>query len=393
ESTHLAGQAERLRRGGARPGHPGTDRRHRQDHLDGDLRLRPAPVRGARPVHRPGLGAGPRADGRRAGGRLRRHAHQARRPRRRPVQHLLRPLLHVLEAALRPVRDHAGPRARQGRLPVRLHQALRERARRSGGVPAGAPGAVRADQDRGRPPRRALPLPLRRRLHRLAGRPLRRHPARGHPRRPRARADRAGRRLDRQAPRRRAGDRRRPRAREAAGSGRARRGGRRHARHRPHAGAARADRRPRRRCRVRGRGHGGPRRRPGQAGPAGGGPAARRGREALHRRRGGRPDGGAGDGVQGLPARRHRLDQRRLRRGEEPHPVDGDLRPRPAAADGPVPRAPVDRRDGAGADGRRRPAGRRRPGHPPPAPGAGAARLRHLPEEGGRLHQGGPPAL
>ena len=33
---------------GSRPGHPGADRRDRPDHVDGHLRLRPAPVRGAR---------------------------------------------------------------------------------------------------------------------------------------------------------------------------------------------------------------------------------------------------------------------------------------------------------------------------------------------------------
>ena len=45
------------------------------------------------------------------------------------------------------VRDHAGPRPGQGRLSVRLYQAVRPGSRGAGRVPTGAPGAVRADQD------------------------------------------------------------------------------------------------------------------------------------------------------------------------------------------------------------------------------------------------------
>ena len=73
----------------------GADRRDRADHLDRDLRLGPAPVRGARPLPRPRRRPRPRADGHRRGGRRGGHPHQARRPRGRPVQHLLRPLLDV----------------------------------------------------------------------------------------------------------------------------------------------------------------------------------------------------------------------------------------------------------------------------------------------------------
>ena len=43
--------------------------------------------------------------------------------------------------------------------------------------------------------------------------------------------------------------------------------------------------------------------------------------------------------------------------------------------------------------GRRRPARHARPDHPPPAARPGAARLRDLPEEAGRLHQGGAEAV
>ena len=49
----------------------------------GHLRLGPAPLRGARPVHGRGRHPRPRADGHRRGGRLRGHATSRRRPRRR----------------------------------------------------------------------------------------------------------------------------------------------------------------------------------------------------------------------------------------------------------------------------------------------------------------------
>ena len=67
------------------------------------LRLGPAPLRGARPVHERGRHPRPRADGHRRGGRRRGVEHiAAGRPRRDPVQHLLRPLLHVRPAACSP---------------------------------------------------------------------------------------------------------------------------------------------------------------------------------------------------------------------------------------------------------------------------------------------------
>ena len=47
----------------------GADGRDRPDHLDRDLRLRPAPLRGAGHVHRRGRHPRPRADGHRRGGR------------------------------------------------------------------------------------------------------------------------------------------------------------------------------------------------------------------------------------------------------------------------------------------------------------------------------------
>ena len=69
------------------------------------------------------------------------HRPRSRRPRRDPVQHLLRPLLHVRPGPPLAVRDHPGPRPGHGRRAVRLHEALRRGARRPGRVPARAAGA------------------------------------------------------------------------------------------------------------------------------------------------------------------------------------------------------------------------------------------------------------
>ena len=97
-------------------------------------------------VSRRGRHPRPRADGHRRGGRAGGHAHRARRPRRHPVQHLLRALLHVRPGPAVAVRDDAGARAGQGRGAVRLHEAVRPGARRPGRVPARPAGAVRPDQ-------------------------------------------------------------------------------------------------------------------------------------------------------------------------------------------------------------------------------------------------------
>ena len=77
---------------------------------------------------------------------------RGRGPRGDPVQHLVRVVLHVRPHAVRPVRDDPGPRARQGRVAVRLHQAVRPRARGPGRAAAGAPGPLRADQGARGPP-------------------------------------------------------------------------------------------------------------------------------------------------------------------------------------------------------------------------------------------------
>ena len=175
---------------GSGSGDPGADGRDRPDHLDGDLRLRPAPLQGALDVHGGGRHPRARADGDRRGGRLGGEERQARRPRRPAVQHRVRALLHVRAEPPVAVRDHPGARAGEGRRPLRLHEALRTGRGRPGGISARAAGPVRADQGARGPCGRALPLPLGRDSHRLAGRQVRRHAEGRHPRRLRARPDR-----------------------------------------------------------------------------------------------------------------------------------------------------------------------------------------------------------
>ena len=135
------------------------------------LRLRPAPVRGARAVHRPRATSS--ATSRWASSRR----SAPRSPHIKPGDRVVIPFNiscgHCWmcgDGALRPVRDHPGPRARHGRRAVRLHQAVRPGARRPGRVPARAAGPVRPDQGARRPARRAVPLPVRRAAHR-PGRP------------------------------------------------------------------------------------------------------------------------------------------------------------------------------------------------------------------------------
>ena len=137
------------------------DRRHRPHYVDGHLRLGPPPLQGARNVHRRRGHPRPRADGRRRRGRPRGGEPEARRPRRHPVQHLLRALFHVRPAAVLPVRDDPGPRPGQGRCAVRLHQALRPGPRWPGRVPAGAPRRLRTGQGPRGSARRPVPLPVR----------------------------------------------------------------------------------------------------------------------------------------------------------------------------------------------------------------------------------------
>ena len=190
EGTDLSRQARRPGRQRPRPDDRAADGRDHPRHLDRPVRLGPAPLRGARPVHRRGRRARPRADGRRRGGRAGGGQPRRRRPRRGPVQHLLRPLLDVRPRAADPVRDHPGARPGHGRRAVRLHEALRPGRRRAGRVPARAAGPVRADQGARRPARRPLPVPLGRAADRLAGRRVRADPRGRQPRRDRPRPDR-----------------------------------------------------------------------------------------------------------------------------------------------------------------------------------------------------------
>ena len=136
----------------------------------GHLRLRPAPVRGARRrSSTPGdiLGHEPMGIVEEVGGEVTELSR--RRPRGRAVQHLLRHLLHVRPGPALAVRDDPGARARHGRLAVRLHEALRPGAGRAGRVPARAVRQHAADQGAGGAGRRPLRLPLRRPADGLAG--------------------------------------------------------------------------------------------------------------------------------------------------------------------------------------------------------------------------------
>ena len=354
----MAGQARGRGPGCAGPGHPGADRRDRADHLDRDLRVGPAPLRGARRrTSTPATSSATRPMGivEEVGSEVTHIA--ARRPRGRAVQHLLRPLLDVLA---RP----ATPSARRPRC------ATRARARRSsatprlyGSVPGGqarvpsrAPGPVRADQGARRapdersctsptscpPPGRPSPTPTSQPGGTLAvaragtGRASSRPGSRSQQGVERViGVDLVPERLD-------AGRRARRRG--------ARRPGRRRRRRRPHRDDRRS--RPGRRHR-RGR-HGGARL-PGarKLAQTAVGSASGRAGPAADRPVRGRPARRAAHRDQVRAPRRHRLDQRGLRRRGRPHADDGDVRPGHAAADGPVPRQAVDRRDHAAGPGRR----------------------------------------
>ena len=183
------------------------------------------------------------------------------RPRRDPVQHLVRPLLHVRPRPPVAVRDDPEPRPGHRGVAARLHEALRPGARRPGRVPARAAGALRPDQGPRGPARRPLRLPLGRAADRLAGGRVRRHPGRRQRRRVRPRADRRDVDAGGPAPRRRPGHRPRPRS----GADRARpsprrRDARRHRGRRRRGGDPRDDERPRDRQRDRRRRDGGARR-------------------------------------------------------------------------------------------------------------------------------------
>ena len=183
----------------------------------GPVRLRPAPLRGARPVHRRGRRPRPRADGRRRGGRRRGRrtspsATASSIPFNISCGHCFM-CEHGLQSQCETtqVRDQGMGAALFGY--TKLYGAG---ARRPGRVPARPAGPVRADQGPRRPAGRPLPVPLRRPADGLAG-------GASTPRSPTAAASPCiglgpiGEMStpDRPAPRRRAGDRARPRARAA----------------------------------------------------------------------------------------------------------------------------------------------------------------------------------
>ncbi len=132
----------------------------------------------------------PRADGNRRSRRGVRHRPRPGRPGGDPVQHRLRPLLHVRSGAAVPVRDDAGARVRVRCSLVRLHQALRAGSRGTGRVAAGPACRLRADQDAPRSAGRPIPVPLRCAADGMASGAVRRCPEGGVARRARPGADR-----------------------------------------------------------------------------------------------------------------------------------------------------------------------------------------------------------
>ncbi|CAA9273013.1 MAG: Threonine dehydrogenase and related Zn-dependent dehydrogenases, partial [uncultured Blastococcus sp.] len=383
------------RAGGHRsgPGDPGAHRRHRGGHLQRHLRVRPPPHRSDGAIHDRRRRDGSRTHGHRPRGGLGGHRGEGRRPGRRPLQHLLRNLLDVLAGPAVPVRDDAEPRPGLRCLAVRLHQALRAGARRTGGVPAGALRQHAADQGARRSARRPLRLPLRRPADGMAGGAVRRHPAGRDRPRARPRADRRHVHPHRQAPRRRPGHR----LRRRPGAARTR-PPQRHPGHRHHEPGRRrrAGPRPDRRSRTgrgdRRRGHGGARLAPGVPGAEGDRRRPGRGHGEGHAGRRRRPAGGPQHRHRGGPPRRHDLALRRLRRCHRPAAPDAHVRQADPAAHGPGERLAL----GAGhppAAARRGPPGRRRLRDAPGVPGGRSAGVHELPREAGRHRQGVDPAL
>ncbi len=82
-------------------------RRHHPGDVDGAVRVRPASLRPARPVHGGGRHRRPRADRCRRGGGRRAHRAAAGRPGGGAVQHQLRHVLDVRAWPAQPVRDDA----------------------------------------------------------------------------------------------------------------------------------------------------------------------------------------------------------------------------------------------------------------------------------------------
>ena len=255
----MAGQAQRQRRHRARPHHQGTDRRHHQGHQYQHLRFRPSPVRSAGRVHDPWRHPRARGDGRRRGGRQGRGRPEGRRPRGDPVQHLLRPLLHVRTRPPKPMRDNAEPGPGHRSRAVRLFEALRRGAGRPGRVPPRPAGPIHPHQGaRGRA-RRTLRLPVRRVANRVAGGGVRKRAAGRNAGDPRPRPDRLDGVQGGQPALGLPCDRRRHGAGPHSASAGDVRRRHRHEPRRPHRDRARLDPRPRRRLGHRRRRHGGAR--------------------------------------------------------------------------------------------------------------------------------------
>ena len=105
KATCWMGKAAVEVRGRSRPADPQSARRDRPDHVDGDLRLGPAPLQRLHADDEEGRRPRPRVHGRGHGGRPRRQEPQGRRPRGRALHHRLRQLLAVPARELVAVRE------------------------------------------------------------------------------------------------------------------------------------------------------------------------------------------------------------------------------------------------------------------------------------------------
>ena len=156
-----------------------------RDHLLRHLRIRPPPLRGAR--GRSSTQVTCSATSRWAWSRRLvpevERTSPSRRPRRDPIQHLLRRVLDVRPRPPVPVRDDPESATRAPEPPCSATQSCTARS------PVARPntcasraGPVRPHQGAGRTARRSLRLPVRRAADRVAGRRVRRGPGRRHAR-------------------------------------------------------------------------------------------------------------------------------------------------------------------------------------------------------------------
>ena len=170
---------------GPRPEDPQRPRRDRADHLDGDLRLRPAPLQRLHPDDGEGRHPRPRVHGRGGRGRPGGEEPQGRRPRGRAVPDRLRQLLRTASRQLYSLCENSNPNAWMAeklmgplaRGHLRLLAHARRLRRRPGRVRARAVRRRRPAQGPRRPDRRAGAVPLRHLPDRLHGRRDVRHQA------------------------------------------------------------------------------------------------------------------------------------------------------------------------------------------------------------------------